>query len=289
MPQRFTSWEAIYQTLRAAFPDKRYRTGAALTGFEQADGELGATIAGHGPVACDLLVCADGAGSESRRRLLPEVAPRYAGYVAWRGILDEAEAPPQLAAFFDGTFTFSDARSGGHILAYLIPGAGADPTPGRRRLNWVWYIRAAPDELAQLLVDRDGRRHHASLAPGEAPEATVRELRVRAKREVHPKLAELVEATTDPFLQTIVDVTVPRTVFGRAVLLGDAAFVVRPHTAAAAAKAARDATILADALRRAGRDIDAGLAAAERAQIAHGQELVRYGGALARRWANLAP
>jgi predicted CoA-binding protein len=59
----------------------------------------------------------------------------------------------------------------------------------------------------------------------------------RARHEVHPKLAELVAATPDPFVQTIVDVVVPRTVFGRVCLLGDAAFVVRPHTAGDAAAA----------------------------------------------------
>ena len=31
MPQDFTSWEAIYRTLRAAFPEERYHMGAALT------------------------------------------------------------------------------------------------------------------------------------------------------------------------------------------------------------------------------------------------------------------
>ena len=62
---------------------------------------------------------------------------------------------------------------------------------------------------------------------------------------MHPRLAELVAATPEPFLQTIVDIGVSRTVFGRACLLGDAAFVVRPHTAAAAAKAAGDAMSLA--------------------------------------------
>jgi hypothetical protein len=54
----------------------------------------------------------------------------------------------------------------------------------------------------------------------------IRDLVDLARREVHPKLAALVAATPDPFLQTIVDVVVPRTVFGRICLLGDAAFVV---------------------------------------------------------------
>ena len=72
-------------------------------------------------------------------------------------------------------------------------------------------------------------------------------------------LAALVAATPQPFLQPIVDVAPTRTVFGRVCLLGDAAFVVRPHTAGATAKAARDATTLARALKRAGRNVDAGL------------------------------
>jgi len=32
-----------------------------------------------------LFIAADGANSEIRRRLLPDVLPNYAGYVAWRG------------------------------------------------------------------------------------------------------------------------------------------------------------------------------------------------------------
>jgi 2-polyprenyl-6-methoxyphenol hydroxylase-like FAD-dependent oxidoreductase len=142
MPQRFTSWEAIFQTLRGAFPDGRYHVGAALGAFDTVDGRIKAEIAGRGLITADLLVCADGAQSPTRRRLLPDATSDYAGYVAWRGTLDEAVAPAELARFFDDTFTFSEARSGGHILVYYIPGASADSTRGKRRLNWVWYVGA---------------------------------------------------------------------------------------------------------------------------------------------------
>lgn len=46
-------------------------------------------------------------------------------------------------------------------------------------------------------------------------------------------MAGLIEATEQPLIQKTVDVVVPRTVFGRVCPLGDAAFVVRPHTAGA--------------------------------------------------------
>jgi len=289
MPQRFTSWEAIYRTLRAAFPDERYHMAAPVSGFEQVGDTVTVAIEGRDPLTADLLVCADGAGSASRRRLLPAVEPRYAGYIAWRGTLDEADAPPHLVAFFDDAFTFSEARSGGHMLTYLIPGANADPAPGKRRLNWVWYVHADQPDLDRLLIDRDGRRHHASLPQGLAPESTVRGLCADAEREVHPMMAELVAATPDPFIQTIVDVSAPQTLFGRVMLLGDAAFVVRPHTAAAAAKAAHDATALANALRRAKQNVDAGLRSAEEMQLEFGRGLIDYGVALGRRWARATP
>jgi len=95
-----------------------------------------------------------------------------------------------------------------------------------------------------------------------------------------------VAATPDPFVQTIVDVVVPRTVFGRVCLLGDAAFVVRPHTAGATAKAARDATVLATALKRARQNVDAGLRSFEDTQLEYGRDLVGYGVALGQRWAS---
>jgi 2-polyprenyl-6-methoxyphenol hydroxylase-like FAD-dependent oxidoreductase len=172
MPQRFTSWEAIYRTLRAAFPDASYRMGSGLAEVKQTADRVTAAIERMGEVEADLLVCADGAQSPMRRRLLSEVQPRYAGYIAWRGTLDEAEAG-DLVPFFDDSFTFSEARSGGHILAYLIPGEGADACPGRRRINWVWYVGADEADLEGLLTDRDGQRHHSSLAQGTVSEAAV--------------------------------------------------------------------------------------------------------------------
>ena len=50
MPQDFTSWEAIYLTLRAAFPDAHYHTGAALEGFENVNETAFVNITGHGQI-----------------------------------------------------------------------------------------------------------------------------------------------------------------------------------------------------------------------------------------------
>lgn len=284
MPQEFTSWEAIHAALRAAVPDECYRAGSQITTVSQMDTKVWTTLADGSRMESDLFVAADGSGSATRLRMLSEIEPRYAGYVAWRGTLDERVVPPELLPFFDDLFTFTEARSGGHMLAYFIPGSDGAVAPGSRRLNWVWYVHVDHADLSNLLTDRDGVRHRSSLPRGTAPKRIVSDLRSHALREIHPKMAALVSKTDDPFLQTIVDVTVPRTVFGRTLLTGDAAFVVRPHTAGGTAKAAYEASILARALKSARANVDAALQSTERLQLEYGNALYEYGLALGSRW-----
>jgi 2,6-dihydroxypyridine 3-monooxygenase len=184
---------------RRRLPSDRYHRGTTLTDFGNGDGAVQAHIDGHGVVEADVLVAADGAQSPIRRRFLPDLSSTYSGYVAWRGTLDEAEAPPDLVRFFDDAFTFCEARSAGHILVYFIPGDSADTTRGRRRLNWVWYVGVNEADLPCILVDRDGRQHHASLPFGSTPGSAVHDLRDLARREVHPMLAALVAQRASRF------------------------------------------------------------------------------------------
>ena len=58
--------------------------------------------------------------------------------------------------------------------------------------------------------------------------------------------------------QGIFDFISPQTVFGRVALLGDAAFLARPHPGAGTTKCAMDAECLADSIASLG--IDGGLA-----------------------------
>lgn len=284
MPQEFTSWEAIHAALRTAVPDECYRAGSELVTVSQAGTRVQATLGDGSMVESDLFVAADGSGSAMRHRMLPDVEARYAGYVAWRGTLDESNVPPDLLPFFDDRFTFSEARSGGHMLAYFIPGSDGAVRKGSRRLNWVWYVHVALAELSNVLTDKNGVRHRSSLPRGTTPVRTVADLRARALREIHPKMAALVAETPDPFLQTILDVTVPKTLFGRVLLTGDAAFVVRPHTAGGTAKAAYEASVLARALKAARANVDVALQSTEQLQLEYGNALYEYGLALGNRW-----
>ena len=276
MPQHFTSWEAIYAALRAAFPDERYHAGAALDLVDAAPDTVRVRTNGV-DLACRLLVAADGFRSSFRAQYAPATISRYAGYVAWRGVADEHALPADLVAFFDDTFSFCHVDDGGHALCYAIPGDRLGTEPGTRRLNWVWYVTVEPGAaLDALMTDKDGRRRDAAVPQGLVNAAALRDLH-RGTDGLDRRFADLVKATPEPFIQSIIDIAPPAMVFGRVCLTGDAAFVVRPHTAAAAAKAAADAAALAEALRHAAPDLDDGLRAWQRARLAAGRDLMDYG------------
>ncbi len=80
------------------------------------------------------LIGADGIHSTVRQILLPEATPRYAGYVAWRGILEEGDLPPEIHdAVFDH-FTFG-LPEGELIIALPMPGARCRRAAGRTPLS----------------------------------------------------------------------------------------------------------------------------------------------------------
>ena len=78
-----------------------------------------------------------------------------------------------------------------------------------------------------------------------------------------------------PFFQPIFDLESPQIVFGRVALLGDAAFVARPHVGAGVTKAGLDAVSLADAT--VGQDVAAALLQYQREQQPFGRGLVALG------------
>ena len=95
-----------------------------------------------------------------------------------------------------------------------------------------------------------------------------------ARRVLAPQIAEVIEITAQPFFQAIFDVESPHMRQGRIALLGDAAFVARPHLGMGVTKAALDAECLADAIAAAGDDLDAALSRYDREQHRFGTAVV---------------
>jgi len=267
---RYSGWHTIYRALLDSLGRERYHVGREVTEIDDGGERVAISYAGGGTDAFDLVVCADGIGSGSRARLLPEVRPAYVGYVAWRGTVAETELPPWVLRAFRDALVY-EVIPDSHILLYPIPAHGGATEPGQRLLNFVWYRNYEGVELDDLMTDRDGVRREVSLPPGAARPVHVNEMRAFAHANLAPPIAEVVAHAVAPFAQAIFDVDVPRMAFGRVCLIGDAAFVVRPHIAAGTAKAAADAWALAEALEASGMDVEGALPAWEARQLAVGR------------------
>jgi 2,6-dihydroxypyridine 3-monooxygenase len=246
--------------------------GTEVAAVQVDRGAATVTTAAGERIGGDLVVAADGVSSTLRSHLLPDVAPRYAGYVGWRGTVGEEQLSTDTFGALHEAITYH-LMPASHILAYPIPTVDGTVTPGRRQFNWVWY-RNVPDGAAldDLMTGVDGRRHPLSLPPGMVHQHHVSELRTAAKHLPTP-LAEIVMETDEPFVQLIVDVAVPRMVVGRVCILGDAAFALRPHAAVGTAKAAEDAWQLARALESNPGDVDGALAAWGEQQLRLGRQV----------------
>lgn len=270
-----STWSRVYLPLRDAVPAADYRAGMALERVEQKGQRVIARFAGGETAEGDLLVAADGNLSTVRRQLMPEVEPRYAGYIAWRGIMEERDVPQAIrSAHFDKiAFSFPEGEMS---LAMPVPGHGDDTRPGHRRYYFIWYRPAGVAALRDLCTDADGVHHGLSIPPPLIRPEHIRAAKEDAAKRFAPDLAAVIAHTPQPLLQAITDLEAPRLVLGRVVLLGDAAFVARPHVAAGVSKAALDAAALADALEAEG-GIDAALARYERERLDFGRRIVAHG------------
>ncbi|MEM6623943.1 MAG: FAD-dependent monooxygenase [Pseudomonadota bacterium] len=275
-PQTQTSWSLIYNTLRDAF-DGGYYQSKVLDHIDQDQSgkKVTATFADGSQATGDLLVGADGNGSTVRRLLWPGSDPTYAGYLAWRGLVPESEMPEIARDGLHGDFAFANT-TGSHILGYLVPGEDADTRPGHRLYNTVWYRVADDEMLSDIMIDRDGRQRGFSMPEGKLADRWKQHVQKDAERLLPPPFKAIMQATEEPFAQAIRDLTVDTMVKGRVILLGDAAFIPRPHTAASTSKAAANALMLGEAVA-AFDDVDEALARWEPGQLMLGHQLYRQG------------
>jgi 2-polyprenyl-6-methoxyphenol hydroxylase-like FAD-dependent oxidoreductase len=263
------AWAHLYRALKDALPSEYCCFNRNLVRVEEYTDGVTAIFADGSSASGSLLIAADGIDSTVRRQHLPEVVPRYAGYVCWRGVVEEADTPlsVQLRLFDRVAFCFPAGE-----LFLGIPNPGIN---GRRRYYFVWYRPVDyQSTLQDLCTDATGKRHGVAIPPPLIRHEFIRELKASAETLLAPEMTTIVALTEQPLLQAIFDLESPQLVFGRVVILGDAAFVARPHVVAGTTKAALDAQCLADALAAAGNDVEAALAYYDTERRQFGRSLV---------------
>jgi 2-polyprenyl-6-methoxyphenol hydroxylase-like FAD-dependent oxidoreductase len=271
-PQVLTAWQRVYRVLRDAFPAERYHRGQGLKAFEQSDDRVVAHFGDATSMSADVLIGADGLRSTVRQQCLPDVPPLYAGYVAWRALLPERVIPPAVHREIFMAMAFC-LPPGEQCIGYPVVGPNNELREGERRYNVVWYRPATEkSELPQLLTDREGVSHSISIPPPLIRSEHVTAMRAAAERLLAPQFRAIVRLIEEPILQPIYDLESPRLAFGRVAIIGDAAFVARPHVAAGVSKAADDAAALTEALDA--QDVEPALRRFERQRLAENNKII---------------
>ena len=191
------------------------RLGASVEQVEPRGERVALKFADGGEVTVDVVIAADGIRSAIREALFHPAPPVFAGFVAWRGLVDTAVLPPHLC---ESAVAFGQGR---HINRYLVRrGELLNFIAVAHRDKWEaegWMIPAPLDEfLAEFASFDEGTR-------------TVISRPVRGQVYKWGLFGR-------PWLE--------RWSSGRVVLLGDAAHPMLPFLGQGAANALEDAMIL---------------------------------------------
>ncbi|QWD68876.1 FAD-dependent monooxygenase [Polynucleobacter sp. VK25] len=269
LPQVLTSWSRLYQMLKESFPIERYLQGKTVKSVTQDANAVRVMCEDGSQYDAELLIASDGIRSAVRAQVAPQIQPEYAGYIAWRGVCDEACLSNYTLETLFNRFGFC-LPNGEQMLGYPVAGSGNDTRPGKRRYNFVWYRPASEhEELVSLLTDDNGHYYPTGIPPLKVSWKHIAHMRKVAREILAPQYAEILEKTAAPFLQAIYDVRSEQIVFGRIALMGDAAFVGRPHVGMGVTKAADEAIVIAKHI--------AALGASPAALSAYGEERLQMG------------
>lgn len=247
LDQQLCAWNQVYLSLFERFPKASYHGGNIYAGMETSGGVTTVRTTEGRTFEADVVIGADGFRSAVRGTVAPEVQPEYAGYVAWRGTTPEAKLTHRFRTdiFHHYAFLF---MSGSQLIGYPIDGADGSQEPGERRYTYLWYHPASEEKLADILTDASGRTHAFGIPPHLMRPEHVETVRENAHREMPANFHEAVMRADSTTVQPIYDIDNDRLTFGNVALIGDAAFVARPHVGVGVLKAGQDALALADAL-----------------------------------------
>ena len=212
--------------IASAFPAERVHLGHRLVGLADKGDRVEAWFENGRRVTVDLLVGADGIHSTVRAALLGEEAPRFAGCVAYRGLVP-VERIADLGLEIGSQ---SWVGPGGHFVHYFVARG--------RLLNFVGWTE-------HDTWNREDWTDRATIARALA-----------AFEGWHPQVRRIIAAADTCFVWALFDrEPLPRWSVGRTTLLGDACHPMYPFMGQGAAQAIEDGATLAACLVAGGADV----------------------------------
>lgn len=257
------NWAHLYQCFRRCVPDDLYRRGSAVERVEARPQGARLHLRPGGSLDFDLVVCADGYRSMSRRLIDPGATPRYRGMVLWRGLLHSSDIGADALGGCNGQRV---VYPGGHGVVYYIPGSGPGAEPGNRLLMWGFYLQVPESALASVLVDGQERQQSSSVPFGKVHPDVKAVFESRLADLLPSSLFDLVQQCGSSSIQAVYSVAARSYARDRVCLVGDAGAVFPPFAGSGVLRAVANATSLADALAAAPA-VDDGLRRWAEAQV----------------------
>jgi salicylate hydroxylase len=213
----------LLAVIAAGLPSERVHLGHRLVGLADQGEAIEAWFENGARISCDVLVGADGIHSAVRAALFGEEAPRFAGCVAYRGLVP-VERIADLGLELGSQ---SWVGPGGHFVHYFVSRG--------QLLNFVGWT-----ELDTW--NREDWTDRATIAQALA-----------AFEGWHPQIHRIIGAADTCFIWALFDRDpLAHWSVGRATLLGDACHPMYPFMGQGAAQAIEDGATLAACLIAAG-------------------------------------
>jgi 2-polyprenyl-6-methoxyphenol hydroxylase-like FAD-dependent oxidoreductase len=280
-----TTWPALYSWLHdraAATPGIVLEEGKVVTSATDLGDRAQLSFSGGAQTLADAVIGADGYHSIIRRAVAPK-APfaRYAGYVVWRGLVEERTLTRPVPWPSDGGLWIEFAR-GYRLVAAVVPGRDGSVEAGRRQVTFAWFdvhreellrrtnCLTADGHIVGTLgrgtIDEDVRAELVAQIPRLWPETWAEAVAVGVRSSAVLSGAPIAEYKPE------------RLARGALAIVGDAAHVVSPMTGRGFATGVEDAAVLARLLagRQANEPVAAALARYEAARLPFVRGLVTH-------------
>ena len=253
--RHLTTWPALYGWLRERVretPGISLHEGRAIASVRALDDKAEVVFEDGSKMLANAVIGADGYHSVVRRAIAPN-APyaRYAGYLVWRGLVDE-QALTRPVSWPSNGGLWIDFVQGYRLVAAVLPGRDGSMEVGHRQVTFAWFDahrdellratnRLTPDghlvgTLGRGSIGQDIRSELLSMVPGLWPAVWAE------------AVAFGVQSVSSLSGAPIAEYLPEKLVAGPLAIVGDAAHVVSPMTGSGFASGVDDAAVLARSL-----------------------------------------